>query len=316
MRSPACDRGRADRTTARWYWGIGVALVVATAAFAAALLPPMPLSHGPRPDQQASTTLAHTNERAARPERIPITESAPVAPMRPSEEPRRSSLDPQDPAQRAAVCDTKLRLIATLHDAHRPENSRAVLGLPMPRSATLYRSGAQVDDFRLVEVHPRGVRLRRHDSSCWLRITPADRGGASASARPSKARKRARAKAEFSAHELDSGVEKLGPTSFRVDRVLLKQALERARGIARATRVRYVEHQSRPSGVRLRRIAKDGLLARLGLKRGDTVRTLNGLELTNPSGMLSARVALPTARAVSVVIERDGRPITLEYQIR
>jgi S1-C subfamily serine protease len=186
----------------------------------------------------------------------------------------------------------------------------------MPRSAALYRSGAQIDDYRLVEIHPRGVRLRRQDSSCWLRITPAARAVAAASARSAKPGKRSRAKSAFSAHELDSGIQKLGPTSFRVDRGLLKQALGRAQKIGRATRVSYVEHHGRPSGMRLKRIAKNGLLSRLGLKRGDLVRTLNGLSLTDASGMLSARVALPTARTAAVAIERDGRPLTLEYEIR
>jgi general secretion pathway protein C len=301
--------------------------IIGTASLAAAVLPALPLPSPEATELSPGLELARPESREPTRSLVagaetahmtgPTVEAALVSASAESDE-QQVAIAPVELAVSApGLCDTKLRLSAILYDSRRPERSSAVLGLRMPRSATFYRRGARVSEYELVKVHPRGVLLRRDDRACWLRIMPADRRPERAAAHTVKAkpRQRARGRAAFSARELDTGVHKLGPASFRVERELLKQALARANKIARATRVTYQQHQGRPVGVRLRRIARDGLLARLGLQRGDNLRTINGLELASAAGMLGARALLPTAKRLSLAIERKGKPVTLEYEI-
>jgi general secretion pathway protein C len=52
------------------------------------------------------------------------------------------------------------------------------------------------------------------------------------------------------------------------------------------------------------------------MKKGDLVKTINGYDMTNPDKAIEAYGKLKTARKVSVVLERDGAPLTLDYNLK
>jgi general secretion pathway protein C len=69
-------------------------------------------------------------------------------------------------------------------------------------------------------------------------------------------------------------------------------------------------------GVRLLGISKGGLLGSLGFENGDSIRTVNGFDVTTPEKALQAYARLRTASRVKVELVRRGRPVTIEYLIR
>ena len=75
-------------------------------------------------------------------------------------------------AERAPVCDTKLKLGATFYLHDQPDDSLAMLRIPNKPNAGLYRRGMYVEGFEVVSVEPRGVLLAREDAYCWLRLQP------------------------------------------------------------------------------------------------------------------------------------------------
>jgi general secretion pathway protein C len=68
-------------------------------------------------------------------------------------------------------------------------------------------------------------------------------------------------------------------------------------------------------GFRLDAIRPGSLFARLQLQNGDTLRAVNGTELTTPDAAIMLYTKLRTASHVSLQIEREGRRQTLDYAI-
>jgi hypothetical protein len=216
------------------------------------------------------------------------------------------------------VCDTKIRIGGTVFNAKAPARSWALLYPAPNKRGGVYRQGMRVDVYRLVAIEPRGILLQGEEKLCWLRLAPEFEPPRARSrpepARTPRARGRAR-RAAFTRAELESGVQMVQPRSYVVERSLVREALSRAPRIARATRTRLVGARDRPWGLQLRRLARDGLLVSLGLRRNDVVKTLNGFLLVTPEGVLGARAQVQQAQRLSLAIERNGTPLTLEYRV-
>lgn len=229
---------------------------------------------------------------------------APAAPLRPVEACEGSMQD-------------QIRLSGTIYDPKRPERSFAILGKRSESGTAVYRSGARIGTLELLEVHPRAVLLDSEEGApCWLRMTPVNRSTQPERPIAEQKKKKPRAKGNvFSKEELEQKVRKLGDGKYRVERSLLQRALESAPALARRTRTKVVQRGGAAVGVSLRRLPRDGLLSHLGFKRGDVIRTVNGISFGNLDGVLKARTQLTSAPRLSVALLRNGKPVTLEYQV-
>lgn len=66
-------------------------------------------------------------------------------------------------------------------------------------------------------------------------------------------------------------------------------------------------------GIRLQRAAQTGILGQVGLVKGDMIKSVNGFDVTEPDQAMLSYAKLKTATRVQVVIERDGKTITMDY---
>jgi len=224
-----------------------------------------------------------------------------------------SGVAPPKPDTCGAEFQSRVRLSGTLYNARHPERSMAMLGAASSRETAVYRTGSSIGDYRLLEVRPRAVLLgTEHDSPCWLRMA---RVSPRAPEPPRESRKKKSQRTAFSREELDQSIQRLRDDVYRVDRKLIEQAIARAAILAKRTRTRTVQDHGVPVGLSLVRIPGSGLLSALGLRRGDVLKTLNGLQVASLDGMLRARTQLASAPRLSLALLRDGRQITLEYQL-
>jgi len=69
-------------------------------------------------------------------------------------------------------------------------------------------------------------------------------------------------------------------------------------------------------GLRLQRAAQNTILSQLGLQKGDMVTTVNGFDMTQPDKVMEVYGKLKTSKSVQVVVERDGKPMTLDYKVK
>jgi general secretion pathway protein C len=69
-------------------------------------------------------------------------------------------------------------------------------------------------------------------------------------------------------------------------------------------------------GYKIGRVNEDHVFAKLGAKSGDIIRRVNGYALNDTERMFELWKAIKTAPAVKVELERDGKIITYDFQIR
>ncbi len=69
-------------------------------------------------------------------------------------------------------------------------------------------------------------------------------------------------------------------------------------------------------GYKIARVNDDHIFAKLGAKSGDIIRKVNGYGLSDTERMLDLWKAIKTAPEVKIELERDGKVITYDFQIR
>jgi general secretion pathway protein C len=233
------------------------------------------------------------------------------------------------PAAAAPIADSgippatslPLRLIAThvaggagsssatiLHDVTGGQGAYG-LGDRVPGAGNIVRIGGRSIDFE----NPAASRVERLAIADRPAAPPAQPAPAEGDAPPPSGRERRRGRAvdpELQAR-LDDGVRAIDDTTFEVKRKLIEDVLARPQAAAGGARV-----VPRPDGLRVMRVRPDSAHARLGLRSGDSIHAVNGIELSSPDKMLEAITQLRNESNISLSITRRGEPVTLKYTVR
>ena len=96
--------------------------------------------------------------------------------------------------------------------------------------------------------------------------------------------------------------------------VLLQQIANPAQIIA-SVRLVPAMAEGRVSGFKAISVAAGSLAESLGLRRGDTLRAVNGVRLDNPSQLMTLYSQLSSTRRFDVELERDGKITTQSLAI-
>lgn len=115
--------------------------------------------------------------------------------------------------------------------------------------------------------------------------------------------------------ELDDGIRTLDATRHEITRGLLERLIQQTVGVMQGARIVPAVANGRPSGFKLYAIRPCSIAARLGFESGDTVQSLNGLELTSPENALEAYLRLRTASEIDFRIIRRRVPLMLRLAI-
>jgi general secretion pathway protein C len=118
------------------------------------------------------------------------------------------------------------------------------------------------------------------------------------------------------AADLDKGVRKISETQYELNRDLVNKVLADTNALARAARIVPSVVDGKPNGFKLYAIRPNSVYARIGLQNGDTVRAINGFEMTSPDKALEVYTKLRSASHLSVSINRRGQDTTLDYNVR
>lgn len=69
-------------------------------------------------------------------------------------------------------------------------------------------------------------------------------------------------------------------------------------------------------GMRLERISPDSVLGSVGVKQGDVVTALNGIDISNLGDVANAVNSMMAGTRFDVTVQRDGKPVSLKYQVQ
>ncbi len=192
-----------------------------------------------------------------------------------------------------------------------------------------YRVGDMVPDFG--KVQRVGWRLvlvdQNNGPECLLDLYPPPEKGESSAAnrptppspratpRPRRSSRRGRLSPELQ-KQVDSGIEVVSANERNVDRGLVDSLIENSSTLMSQARVLPYERDGVVQGFKLYGIRRNSLLGRLGLRNGDIVNSIGGVDMTSPDRALEAYTKLRNANHLTVTFTRRGRRQTLDYNIR
>lgn len=115
------------------------------------------------------------------------------------------------------------------------------------------------------------------------------------------------------------------PTTFKrrnikksiinVKRSLVENAFEDLSKLSRQIMVRPYYKNGEPSGIRIRRISRLSFFRRIGLRSGDVLKSIQGVEIKTVRDAINIQDSLRGASTISISLERTGKPLIIEYNI-
>ncbi|AUX44172.1 general secretion pathway protein GspC [Sorangium cellulosum] len=214
------------------------------------------------------------------------------------------------------ICeDTRVLLITASED---PSWSFATIaagrGEPLLR-----RAGDPVEGRSVLAIGWDRVWFAEPGARCQVRI--GDNRLAPAAARAPRAaapapRPAAKPKRGALPPEIASKIRKVSDREFIVDRTAIEMILENQGELMRSARIVPAKEGDRVVGVRLARVAAGSLLTAVGLRRGDTIRSINGFDLTDPQSALQAYARLRSADHLAVAVRRGESDMTIDLRIQ
>jgi general secretion pathway protein C len=116
--------------------------------------------------------------------------------------------------------------------------------------------------------------------------------------------------------EIASKIHKISETEFNVERSVVDQILENQAELMKSARIVPEKEGDKIVGIRLFGIRPDSLLGTLGIENGDRLSSINGFEMTDPQHALEAYTKLRTADHLTVSVNRHGKPVNIDFNIK
>jgi len=111
-------------------------------------------------------------------------------------------------------------------------------------------------------------------------------------------------------------VKKIGEKQYLLDRRKVQQSLESPEHILSDARLFPNIKNGKQEGFLVLEVISGGIYDSLGLKNGDVLLRINGLQISNPEVAIQAMSALRGMNTVNLDIIRGSSKMTLNYQIR
>lgn len=116
--------------------------------------------------------------------------------------------------------------------------------------------------------------------------------------------------------EIASKIHKISDTHFEVERSVIDQILESQAELMRSVRVVPEKDGDKTSGLRMFGIRPDSLLGTLGMENGDRLQSVNGFDINDPQKALEAYTRLRMSDHLTVSINRRGKPVNIDVNIK
>lgn len=113
-----------------------------------------------------------------------------------------------------------------------------------------------------------------------------------------------------------SFARKVGEQEYILDSRRVQQSLENPEQVLTDARLLPNFVDGKQAGFKISEVIPDGLYGSLGIKNGDILLRVNGLEISNPEVAIQAMSALKGMNRVNLDIIRNGKNMSMSYQIR
>lgn len=213
------------------------------------------------------------------------------------------------------MCDACRVLLITQSDD--PEWSFAAIAGPDGKSI-LRRIGDEVSGQTVHFIGWDRVWMTQGSTRCQIVVGNKGAPGkaASAGATPPPAASAPRGKGKALPPELASKIHKVSETEFNIERSVVDNVLENQAELMKSARIVPEKEGDKIVGIRLFGIRPDSLLGTLGIENGDRLQSINGFEMSDPQKALEAYARLRTAERLTVSVNRRGKPMNIDFNIK
>jgi general secretion pathway protein C len=211
-------------------------------------------------------------------------------------------------------CDVARVLLITSSDD--PEWSFAAIagadGKPVLR-----RQGDDVSGHTIFYIGWDRVWMTQGSSRCQMQVGSKDKPKAVATPKPAASADEGSArKGKKVPPEIASKIQKVSETEFNVERSVVDTILENQAELMRSARIVPEKEGDKVVGIRLFGVRADSLLGTLGLENGDRLQTINGFDMSSPEKALEAYARLRTADHLTVTVNRRGKNMNIDFNIK
>lgn len=278
-------------------WAAAAFLGLAIAKFLLALTMFILNKYIPFPDYAAmagSSTIASNRAQILDPTTIVGGPLFPSAVLEPSTTQNNSAVP---------VDDVKFKLIGTL-EGH-PSFARAVLVLATnPPETKEYAMGAKIGISRISYIGREYIWIRRGSQRIKMKV------GESIDDVAQRLQAEASTKAETT--QASAGVITKVISREEVNKTILGNPAEIYKGASFGP----IVENSKITGYKIHKVKDSHVFFKLGARPGDILRKVNGYGLEDTERMFELWRSIKTAPSVKVEIERNGKPVTYDFQIR
>jgi general secretion pathway protein C len=115
--------------------------------------------------------------------------------------------------------------------------------------------------------------------------------------------------------DLDKSIQCNGG-NCTIERALVEKALGNLSGLANLARFVPSMRDGKPNGFKVYAIRPNSLFGKIGLQNGDTIKQINGNEMSTPDQALSLFTKLRSASHLTMQVERRSETVSMDYTIK
>ncbi|MFO0755870.1 MAG: type II secretion system protein GspC [Byssovorax sp.] len=115
--------------------------------------------------------------------------------------------------------------------------------------------------------------------------------------------------------EITSKIRKVGEHEYDLDRSALDYVLAN-QGELMKVRIVPEKEGDKVAGLRMFGIRQGSLFSLIGMENGDRLNSINGFEMSDPQKALEAYAKLQRADHLTVSIQRSGKPVNIDFNIK
>lgn len=175
----------------------------------------------------------------------------------------------------------------------------------------IVREGESVGDHTIERIYRSRMVLARGTRYECVQLGEAQKGSKPRRPQPVSTRK-----TDTKTSAVKDGVKKVGKDRYEIDREMLNEQLEDLNALSRQARVIPHYKGGVAQGFKLVGVRPGSLYSHIGVRSGDIIKGVNGEEINSPNKALQLYEKLKNSDNIAVDVERRGRKVTLEYDIK
>jgi general secretion pathway protein C len=227
------------------------------------------------------------------------------------------SADTKEPEKPSASMDDA-ELLATLVAEDDDQWSMAAIRWKSTQETRFVAKGTQISDVEITQVEASRVHFTKGGAAGVLELIP--NGKSAVAPKPPTPRPNPPPGAPGGdkwQNTITQGIRQLGPNKYEIDRSVVNEFISNAAVAGRDAAIfPHSGKDGKQDGFRLGRVMPSGIFARLGLRTGDVIGSINNTALSSPDKILELYTQLPSAAHMTIGITRYGKPQTIDYSIK